>query len=214
MSQGKETARRLVFLGSHVDPCLIQEEVTIPQLKSGEILGKFRMATICGSDLHTISGKRKEAVPRYVYKLDRSESSRVLGVRYYSESAGHKREGWGLGGGWRGVGVCWWYVWKGRCNPLFGETRVAILTRAAVYVKHCNIVWQSATHWWNPCPLLDIPHIWNAAWAGSSNPTQWQIFVVAVIAVICFFACSCFCWAPIPRKTNNTRCWFGIIFRF
>ena len=64
MSQSNKTARRLVFLGSDVEPCLMQEEVPIPKLKSGEILGKFRMATICGSDLHTISGKRKEAVPR------------------------------------------------------------------------------------------------------------------------------------------------------
>ena len=77
MSEGSNTARRLVFLGSHVDPCLIQEEVSLPKLKSGEILGKFRMATICGSDLHTISGRRKEAVPRFVYK----RRNHVLGGR-------------------------------------------------------------------------------------------------------------------------------------
>ena len=67
MTQGGDTARRLVFVSSHLEPCLIQEEFPIPKLKSGEILGKFRMATICGSDLHTISGRRKEAVPRSVY---------------------------------------------------------------------------------------------------------------------------------------------------
>lgn len=66
MSQAVGTARRLVFLGSHLVPSLIQEVVAIPKLKAGEILGKLRMATICGSDLHTISGKRKEATPRYV----------------------------------------------------------------------------------------------------------------------------------------------------
>lgn len=66
MSRSSDTAHRLVFLGSHVDPCLVQEEVSIPELKSGEILGRFRLATICGSDLHTISGRRKEAVPRFV----------------------------------------------------------------------------------------------------------------------------------------------------
>ena len=44
----------------------MREVVAIPRLKSGEILGKVRMATICGSDLHTISGKRKEATPRFV----------------------------------------------------------------------------------------------------------------------------------------------------
>jgi len=66
MSQAVDTALRIVFLGSHVEPCLMQEVLTIPRLKSGEILGKMRMATICGSDLHTISGRRKEATPRFV----------------------------------------------------------------------------------------------------------------------------------------------------
>lgn len=66
MSQAVDTALRLIFLGCHAEPCLMQEVVVIPKLKSGEILGKMRMATICGSDLHTISGRRKEATPRYV----------------------------------------------------------------------------------------------------------------------------------------------------
>lgn len=67
MSQADDTAMRIVFLGSHAEPCLIQEVVAIPKLKSGEILGKVRMATICGSDLHTISGKRIEATPRFAH---------------------------------------------------------------------------------------------------------------------------------------------------
>ena len=66
MSQNVGTALRIVFLGSRVEPCLMREVVAIPRLKSGEILGKVRMATICGSDLHTISGRRKEATPRFV----------------------------------------------------------------------------------------------------------------------------------------------------
>lgn len=73
MSQAVDIARRLVFLGSHAKPSVIQEVVSIPKLKSGEILGKMRMATICGSDLHTISGKRKEATPRYVFLRDIEE---------------------------------------------------------------------------------------------------------------------------------------------
>ena len=68
MSQAVDTALRIVFLGSYAKPCLMQEVVAIPKLKSGEILGKVRMATICGSDLHTISGKRKEASPRFVHQ--------------------------------------------------------------------------------------------------------------------------------------------------
>lgn len=63
MSGRNKTAHRLVFVGSDVDPPLIHEEIPIPELKPGEILGKVLMASICGSDLHTISGRRKEAVP-------------------------------------------------------------------------------------------------------------------------------------------------------
>lgn len=64
MSGRNKTAHRLVFVGSDVDPPLVHEEIPIPELKPGEILGKVLMASICGSDLHTISGRRKEAVPR------------------------------------------------------------------------------------------------------------------------------------------------------
>ena len=58
------TARRVVFRGSAEHPCLVEETVPLPDLKPGEILGKILVATICGSDLHTISGKRQEALPR------------------------------------------------------------------------------------------------------------------------------------------------------
>ena len=64
MSGRNKTAHRLVFVGGDVDPSLVHEEIPIPELKPGEILEKVLMASICGSDLHTINGRRKEAVPR------------------------------------------------------------------------------------------------------------------------------------------------------
>jgi len=33
------------------------------ELKAGEVLAKIRLATICGSDLHTVAGHRQEATP-------------------------------------------------------------------------------------------------------------------------------------------------------
>ena len=58
-------ASRFVFFGAAREPCLFYEEGrAIPKLEEGEVLAKIRLATICGSDLHTISGKRIEAVPR------------------------------------------------------------------------------------------------------------------------------------------------------
>ena len=57
-------ASRVVFVGAERDPCLICEECPLPSIEEGQILAKIRLATICGSDLHTIVGKRKEATPR------------------------------------------------------------------------------------------------------------------------------------------------------
>lgn len=57
-------ASRVVFLGAGREPSLFHEFCPIPDLRDGEILAKIRLATICGSDVHTITGKRAEAVPR------------------------------------------------------------------------------------------------------------------------------------------------------
>ncbi len=62
-------AERCVFVGAERDVNLLHEECAMPQISDGEILAKVRLATICGSDLHTISGKRKEATPRLVKLL-------------------------------------------------------------------------------------------------------------------------------------------------
>ena len=58
------SASRVIFFGADREPSLLFEESGVPEIKDGEILAKIRLATICGSDLHTISGKRMEAVPR------------------------------------------------------------------------------------------------------------------------------------------------------
>ena len=58
-------ATRAVFKGSEITPKLAIEKVDCPEgeLEDGEILGRILVATICGSDLHTVQGKRKEQVP-------------------------------------------------------------------------------------------------------------------------------------------------------
>jgi alcohol dehydrogenase len=54
-------ARALVFSGPG-EP-LVLREVPIPALGPGEVLVRIRMSTVCGSDLHTIAGKRPTPVP-------------------------------------------------------------------------------------------------------------------------------------------------------
>ena len=56
-------ARRIVYERVAEKPTTYAEKVKIPDLKDGEILGKILAATICGSDMHTLSGKRNEASP-------------------------------------------------------------------------------------------------------------------------------------------------------
>ena len=58
------TVARCVFLGPHKELSLLYEECPMPQISDGEILAKIRLATICGSDLHTLAGTRREATPR------------------------------------------------------------------------------------------------------------------------------------------------------
>ena len=56
------TAQRVIFHGPN--KVLETEVAQVPEIEEGEILGRIRAATICGSDLHTIIGRRKEPVPR------------------------------------------------------------------------------------------------------------------------------------------------------
>ena len=55
---------RVVFQGPAAEPLLTTEQAELPKINEGEILGKIKAATICGSDLHTFLGKRNEPFPR------------------------------------------------------------------------------------------------------------------------------------------------------
>lgn len=43
--------------------CIYKEETDLPQLKGQEVLVKIKYTTLCGSDIHTYTGKRKEPSP-------------------------------------------------------------------------------------------------------------------------------------------------------
>jgi threonine 3-dehydrogenase len=51
--------RAAVWTGSGVDV----KKVELPELGDGETLVRVRLATVCGSDLHTVSGRRRAACP-------------------------------------------------------------------------------------------------------------------------------------------------------
>ena len=56
-------ATRVVYEIQEGKPRSFSEKIKIPKITDGEILGKILAATICGSDLHTLCGKRQEAFP-------------------------------------------------------------------------------------------------------------------------------------------------------
>lgn len=57
---------RAVFYGFHANPSVVLENVPLPEIQEGEILGKILVATVCGSDLHTLQGRRNVPTPRFV----------------------------------------------------------------------------------------------------------------------------------------------------
>ncbi|CAG0892034.1 unnamed protein product [Darwinula stevensoni] len=68
-SSGSEAGTRcsfLVFLGKDRHPSLIHETAPLPSrrdLEDGELLLKMETATICGSDLRTLTGQRTQPTP-------------------------------------------------------------------------------------------------------------------------------------------------------
>ena len=58
-----EHASRVVFFGPDRETRLLYEQCQVPEPKEGEVLAKITLATISGSDLLYISGKRKGVVP-------------------------------------------------------------------------------------------------------------------------------------------------------
>ncbi|XP_078681596.1 L-threonine 3-dehydrogenase-like [Branchiostoma floridae x Branchiostoma belcheri] len=56
-------AQKVVFHGPTHTPVCTVETGPAPEPGPGEILGRIRLATVCGSDLHSLSGRRHHGVP-------------------------------------------------------------------------------------------------------------------------------------------------------
>ncbi|CAK8675845.1 unnamed protein product [Clavelina lepadiformis] len=60
---GTEVSRLVYFGSQHKPQWLTDHSNKLPEIACGEVLVKVRLATICASDLRTISGKRSECLP-------------------------------------------------------------------------------------------------------------------------------------------------------
>ncbi|CAF0748569.1 unnamed protein product, partial [Didymodactylos carnosus] len=72
--------KRTVFNGLKNDPMFSSEKIALPKLMDGEILVKVRLASICISDVHTVTGQRIEPTPS------------VLGHEAVVEVVSHRRQ--------------------------------------------------------------------------------------------------------------------------
>lgn len=52
-------SRTAVWTGTNIEV----REVPIPALRNGDVLVRIRLATVCGSDLHTVTGRRSGPIP-------------------------------------------------------------------------------------------------------------------------------------------------------
>ena len=56
--------QRFIFNGASAQPMFrMESDVRLPSLTRGQMLVKVRAATICTSDIHTVSGTRIEPTP-------------------------------------------------------------------------------------------------------------------------------------------------------
>ena len=61
---------RHIFYGHQSEPMFeMERQVNLPELEDGEVLVKVKAATICISDIHTVTGARIEPTPRYQFNM-------------------------------------------------------------------------------------------------------------------------------------------------
>ena len=60
-----DKGERHIFNGHKSSPMFeMEKQIQLPELEEGEVLVKVRAATICISDIHTVTGARIEPTPR------------------------------------------------------------------------------------------------------------------------------------------------------
>ena len=99
-----DVGERHIFNGHKSSPMFeMEKRIQLPELEEGEVLVKVRAATICISDIHTVTGARIEPTPRWndfesskpdpkrTFILNLNSKS-VLGHEACVEIVDHKRD--------------------------------------------------------------------------------------------------------------------------
>jgi len=129
-------------------------QLSLPtQLAAGELLVKIRLATICGSDLHTIAGHRREATPAILGHEAVGEVVAIGGER--DEVANGDRITWTIADSCGHCLPCTTHGLPQKCDSLFKYGHAALTDGTGLngcYASH--IVLRAGTHVVNVPPTL------------------------------------------------------------
>jgi len=150
----------------------------LPELKPGELLVKMSLATICGSDMHTIKGTRKEPTPLVlghegigvitamgpsVNPLDKSQRG-AANVATYSGLKLGDRISWSIADACGACHVCTDYHMPQKCDTLFKYGHAATRDGSGLngtYASH--VIIRAGTH------VVKLPSNVPDDWAAPAN---------------------------------------------
>ncbi|ROT84171.1 putative L-idonate 5-dehydrogenase, partial [Penaeus vannamei] len=127
-------ARSLVFLGQKRSPSYVTETTKLPSdLADGEVLVRVELATICGSDLHTLKGLRK---PPYPCVLGHEGCGEVVATQREEVKVG-ERVTWGVCASCNSCFLCSLGL-QNKCLSLLkcGQTLISAATLFGTYTTH------------------------------------------------------------------------------
>lgn len=142
-------------------PFKFGEKVVSPTLNPGEVLVKIKLSTICGSDLHTIEGKRKEDTPCI---LGHEAVGEIVALNKRKNFALGDRVTWTIADSCGKCPACKEYGLPEKCQELFKYGHASVNNGSGLngcYATH--IVIRSGTH------MVKIPDTVPDAMAAPAN---------------------------------------------
>lgn len=158
------------------------EELPLPShLKPGEVLVKITLATICGSDLHTYSGRRQGPVPCV---LGHEGVGRVIAAGRAREGWLNKRVTWSLADSCGACAACTDWNLPQKCERVFKYGHAALQQGSGLHGTYAtHIVLRPGTH------LVEVPDSVPDTVATSANCSLATMAnVTEVLPVPCRFA--------------------------
>lgn len=157
-------------------PFKLEEKTTTPTLGPGEALVKILLSTICGSDLHTIEGKRKEDTPCI---LGHEAVGEIIEVNQRENFSVGDRVTWTIADSCGKCPACTEHGLPEKCEKLFKYGHASIHNGSGLngcYATH--IVIRSGTH------MVKIPdNVSNAEGAPANCALATMVNVITKLTI-------------------------------